>query len=391
MKRVIFLSFVCTKLLFGSVTVSEEWQKGETFLGFLEKNSLPQSIYYNLDKEDQELTEEINSGVEFFVLKDEESGAIEQVLIPISEEMQIHLSKTQAGYDFRITPISYLDSEQSITLEIQKSIFEDIYDVTGDITLANELILAYKNSINFKRELRKNDRVVILFNQKIRMGKRFGSPQIKAAIIETAKKPNYLFLNADGRYYDQFGKEIEGFLLKAPVRYTRISSPFSLKRWHPVLKKYRPHYGVDYAASYGTPIRAAGSGVVRFAGYKNGYGKTIKIDHGNGFQTLYAHMSKFNKIAKNGKRVKQGDIIGYVGSTGTSTGAHLHFGVYKNNRAQNPLKNVRIDTNILKGERKKEFLALVEGYKDQLQRTIASNALPSKLQNFEHLVKLDSK
>ena len=388
-----FLIFVISaKLLFGAITTKEQWGKGETFLQFLEKNSIPLSIYYNLDKEEQELTEEIYSGVTYYLLKNEESGELEQVLIPISEEMQIHIAKNiESNYEFKITPIEYLTYEESLVLGIERSVYEDIQKITGNKLLANELITVYKNSMDFKRDIKRDDRVVVLYEQKKRLGYSFGSPTIKASIIESNKKPNYLFLNNDGKYYDQHGKEIEGFLLRAPLIYNRISSTFSLKRYHPVLKKYRPHYGVDYAAPKGTPIRSAGSGTVSFVGTKSGYGKTVKITHGNGLETLYAHMNSFAKNLRAGKKVKQGELIGTVGSTGVSTGPHLHFGVYRNNRAQDPLRVVKVEINILKGEKKKEFLTLVESYKTQLEKTIATNKVPEQLENFDFLVRLDSK
>ena len=125
--------------------------------------------------------------------------------------------------------------------------------------------------------------------------------------------------------------------MKAPLSYSRISSHFSHSRFHPVLKYYRPHHGVDYAAPTGTPVMTIGDGRVVFKGWTKGGGNTVKIQHNSVYTTIYMHLSKFGKISQ-GSVVKQGEVIGYVGSTGISTGPHLDFRVYENGTPVNPLK-----------------------------------------------------
>ncbi|HIE34579.1 MAG TPA: M23 family metallopeptidase, partial [Campylobacterales bacterium] len=191
-----------------------------------------------------------------------------------------------------------------------------------------------------------------------------------------------------GRYYDEKGKEVEGFLLKKPVRNARITSKFTLRRYHPILKKYRAHLGVDFGARKGTPVMAAGSGRVIFVGRKGGYGKTIIIRHSDGYKTLYAHLSKYRKGIKRGKYVKQGQIIGYVGNTGLSTGPHLHFGLYKNNRPINPLSVVKITRSRLYSKKKREFLKLVKKYKEEIQRSIKMKIEPKKYEDFNLVIYL---
>ena len=127
-------------------------------------------------------------------------------------------------------------------------------------------------------------------------------------------------------------------MLKAPLKFTRVSSKFSNSRFHPVLKRYRPHHGVDYAAPKGTPVRAVADGVVTFCGWSGGGGNTLKIKHANNMTTGYLHLSRFAKGITKGKRVSQGDLIGYVGSTGTSTGPHLDYRVWKGSTPINPSK-----------------------------------------------------
>jgi murein DD-endopeptidase MepM/ murein hydrolase activator NlpD len=136
-------------------------------------------------------------------------------------------------------------------------------------------------------------------------------------------------------YYTPEGRGLKRMFMRNPVDFSRISSHFQVSRWHPVLGAKRPHRGVDYAATTGTPIKASGDGTVIFVGKKGGYGKTVIIDHDRGYTTLYAHMSRFKSGLRKGNTVLQGQLIGYVGQTGLATGPHLHYefrvnGVHKN-------------------------------------------------------------
>jgi murein DD-endopeptidase MepM/ murein hydrolase activator NlpD len=142
----------------------------------------------------------------------------------------------------------------------------------------------------------------------------------------------------DGRYFDEKGQSVEKTFLKTPLKFTRISSGFNPRRMHPVLHVKRGHFGVDYAAPTGTPIWAAAGGLVAFRGRKGGAGNCVIIKHDNGYSTTYMHMSKFRKGQAVGKRVRQKDVIGYVGMTGLATGPHLHFSVRKGGRYVDPLK-----------------------------------------------------
>ena len=355
------LFFVLPVIVFASEIEFTKWENGESFLNFLEKHHLPQKIYYNLDKDDQTITEEIYAGVNVQIMRDS-NATIQQVLIPISEELQLHIYKGKKEYEFESIPIIYDTKQEAFTVVIENSPYYDIQKATGSTKLAHQFVNAFKNSLNFRRDLRKGDRLVMVYEQKYRFGKAFSMPVLQVAMIEMKKKKHYIYLNTDGRYYDEKGIEAEGFMLNRPVRNARVSSGFTTRRYHPVLKKYRAHLGVDYAARPGTPIMAAGSGRVIFAGYTRGYGKLIKIQHSDGYMTLYAHQRAFRKGIKRGKYVKKGQVIGYVGTTGLSTGPHLHFGLYKNGHARNPARVIRITTNKLKGKKLQAFNDLKEDY-----------------------------
>lgn len=389
------LQFIFLLMIFitssSSSTIEElQWGSGQTLLGFLEEHQLPLGTYYDLDPEEKELATEVMAGVNYHLLTDEESGEFQQALIPISDEMQMMIMKNEEACSLEFLPISYQTLDSSVIVEINRSPYQDVYDATKSHALASELVSVYKNSIDFRREIRKGDKVVILYSQKYRLGKMLGQPQIHAALIETNKRTNYIFHNSDGRYYDENGKEVEGFLLNAPLKYRRISSKFTKRRWHPILKKYRPHLGVDYAANRGTPIKAAGSGKIIFAGRKGGYGKTVIIRHNDTYRTLYAHMNGYARGVRNGKWIKQGQTIGYVGNTGMSTGPHLHFGLYRNGRAINPLSKVKIKRNRLNGEKKEEFLTLASKYKESIENVIIAYNTPEGKKPSDYIAHLDN-
>ena len=361
-----FILFLFTASLFASQVETSRWSNGETYLTFLEKNNLPlKPLYYNLDEDEQQLTEEIYTGVHFQMLKDTQ-GRLVQIFIPLNDELQIHIYKYKEEYFFEAIPIISETRTEAFTLKIEHSPYLDIIKETGSKKLATIFVSSFKHSLNFKRNLRKGDTLAMIYEQKYRLGKPFSMPTLKAAMIEMRNKKHFIYLNDDDRFYNEDAKEIEGFLLGNPVRGARISSRFTKRRYHPILKKYRAHLGVDYAASRGTPIAAAGSGRIKFIGRTRGYGKLTKIEHSDGYMTLYAHQNSFRKGLRRGSYVKKGQIIGYVGSTGLSTGPHLHFGLYKNNRAINPLSVVQVATKKLKGNEKKAFLKLKANYDESL-------------------------
>jgi len=385
----IFLLLLLPVILFSSQVEFTKWENGESFLNFLVKHNLPQKIYYNLDKSDQTITEEIYAGVNIQIMRDD-NASIEQVLIPISEELQLHIYKEKEKYKLKSTPIEYTTKQEAFTVTIENSPYYDIVKATGSKKLAHQFVNAFKNSLNFRRDLRKGDRLVMVYEQKYRFGKVFSMPVLQVAMIEMRKKKHYIYLHEDGRYYDEKGIEAEGFMLNRPVKNARISSGFTLRRYHPILKKYRAHLGVDYAARPGTPIRAAGSGRVIFAGYTRGYGKLTKIQHSDGYMTLYAHQRAFRKGIRRGKYVKKGQTIGYVGSTGLSTGPHLHFGLYKNGHARNPARVIRITTNKLKGKKLTAFKDLKEEYNKTVELHLAAQTEARQMMAFSNIYYLNS-
>jgi len=356
--------------VFGAEVEHYRWENGETYLVFLEKQKLPlKSLYYNLDKDDQRLTEEMRAGINYQILR-ESDGTIEQILLPLNDELQIHIYNVENEYKFEAIPIISETKTEAFTLTITSSPHYNIMKETDSKKLAQIFVSSFRNSLNFKNDIRKGDTLVMIYDQKYRMGHPFSMPTLKVAMIELRGKKHYIYLNDDGRYYDEKGNQVEGFLLARPVRGARISSYFSKRRFHPVLKKWKAHLGVDYAARRGTPIVAAGSGRVIYAARAGSYGNLIKIRHDDGYETRYAHMKSFRRGIKKGKYVKKGQTIGYVGTTGRSTGPHLHFELRKHGRAINPLRVVQVTTKKLKGKEKKAFITLKKEYDSEVDTHI---------------------
>ena len=339
MKKIILLICILFNTLFSAQIEELSWQKGESFLTFLEKNKIPLKLYYDLDKEDQELCSEIQSGNRFFSYT-EEDGSLIQALIPVSLDMQIHIYKDSSNeYKFQTLPINYTEKSELIAIPITESISNDILKATGDVTIAALLSTLFSNSNADFKKMKKGDFIAIEYNQKTYMGKLHGMPEINAAMIQINGKPFYRFRNSkDDKYYDENGVGFtKTYLFQIPLTFTRVSSPFTNKRYHPVLKRYRAHLGTDFAAPTGRNIYAASDGKVEFVGTQSGYGKTVIINHQNGYKTLYAHQNGFAKGLRQGQMIKKGTHIGYVGSTGLSSGPHLHLGMYKNNVAIDPM------------------------------------------------------
>jgi murein DD-endopeptidase MepM/ murein hydrolase activator NlpD len=240
------------------------------------------------------------------------------------------------------------DKEAIIVTQVAKgTITDNLYDSCLRAGLPPKMIIELADlfacEIDFTTDLRKGNTFSVLFEQKVRDGKRVGAGPILAAEMKVNGQTHqvFYFRQSDGHegYYDSRRRSIHKFFLKAPLQYSRITSTFTYRRYHPILKIYRPHLGVDYAAPAGTPVSALGDGTITFIGTKGGYGKFIEITHGaTAFKTTYGHLSRFAKNLEQGGRVEQGQIIGYVGSTGLSTGPHLDFRFYKNGKPIDFLK-----------------------------------------------------
>ncbi|MBU6246610.1 MAG: peptidoglycan DD-metalloendopeptidase family protein [Xanthomonadaceae bacterium] len=206
--------------------------------------------------------------------------------------------------------------------------------------MVGKLADLFKYDIDFVQDLRVGDSFTVIYDDIYRDGRYFTEGDIVAAefINQGHRYTAYRFKKADGNYgwFSEDGRPIQKSFLRIPVDFTRISSPFSAARMHPILGRMRAHKGVDYAAPTGTPIHAAGDGVIKFRGWMNGYGNFVIIQHSKSISTAYGHMSRFAAGERVGEHVRQGQVIGYVGMTGLATGPHLHYEFRVNGVQRNP-------------------------------------------------------
>ncbi len=225
---------------------------------------------------------------------------------------------------------------------IINSLFLAGTDAGMEESLIMELASIFGWDIDFALDIRTNDNFRVIYEEKFLEGEKFGNGPILAAEFtnqgKTFRAVRYTDSKGNSNYFTPKGKSMRKAFLRTPVDFARISSHFNLKRRHPVLNRIRAHKGTDYAAPTGTPIKAAGDGRVTWAGTKGGYGRTVIIQHGQSYKTLYAHMRRYGRGIRNGTRVKQGQIIGYVGSSGLATGPHLHYEFYLNGAVRNPVR-----------------------------------------------------
>lgn len=229
---------------------------------------------------------------------------------------------------------------ESVKAEINSSLYETMVKEGLSPMLAYKLSEIYAWEIDFF-SLRSGDRFKMVYEKKFIDGKFFEIGEIEAASFthrgETYNAIKYEDENISG-YFDEEGNSVQKALLKAPFRYNqRISSGFSRNRFHPVLKRRVPHYGVDYAAPHGTPVLSVGDGTVTESRYRGANGNIVKIRHNSTYETAYLHLSGFARGIKEGRSVEQGQVIGYVGKTGRVTGTHLDYRIYKNDKPVNPL------------------------------------------------------
>ena len=215
---------------------------------------------------------------------------------------------------------------------IESSLWNALESQDISLDLIDQMEDALSSSVDF-HHVQKGNEFKLIFNRLYIDGKPTQNSELVAAYFETDSRENYSFsylVNDKKGYYDMKGSPMKSKFLKAPLRFSRISSGFNLKRFHPVLKYHRPHLGTDYAAPYGTPIMSVGAGVVVSASYTSGNGNFVKIRHDKSYETQYLHMSKFANGIRRGASVSQGQTIGYVGSTGLASGPHVCFRFWKN-------------------------------------------------------------
>jgi GTP-binding protein Era len=266
-------------------------------------------------------------------------GEIKSLTRRINDTATLSVTRPDGVFSANIVENPLETGEHALRGTIATSLYEAVNAAGGTNRLAVELAHVFQYDIDFVNQARPGDSFIVAYEQQFQDGEFVRDGDILAAEFVNAGKTyravRYVGPNGKADYYTPDGRPVRKAFLRYPVDYARISSGFSLARRHPVLNRVRAHKGIDFAASTGTPIKAAGAGRIVSRGRNGGYGNVVVVDHGKGITTLYGHMSRFAKGQGVGTRVSQGQVIGYVGMTGLASGPHVHYeyrvnGVHKN-------------------------------------------------------------
>lgn len=269
-----------------------------------------------------------------------EENILQKMVYQRTKRESLHVVRDTEG--FRAIPVElYLEKEvRFISAPIKSSLFETGMEIGLSDNMIMEMVGIFGWDVDFAQDIRKGDSFNLLYEEHYLDGEKIGEGPIIAAEFTNQGRTYQAIRYTDGRgrsqYYTPQGLSMRKAFLRTPVDFRRISSRFG-RRHHPILNRMRLHKGVDYSAPRGTPIKAAGDGRVVFRGQKGGYGRTVIIQHGGRYSTLYAHMSRYRRGVYAGKRVRQGQVIGYVGRSGRATGNHLHYEFRVHGRHRNPL------------------------------------------------------
>ncbi|MEC8962155.1 MAG: peptidoglycan DD-metalloendopeptidase family protein [Pseudomonadota bacterium] len=288
----------------------------------------------------------------------------------------LHVKATDNGWQFNTVTRSFEVIERKVTGVIASSLFDSGLKAGLSESLLHKLMSIFEWQIDFNTDIRSGDRFAIIYEEKFLEGKKIGTGPVLAATFILSGNPQHAIRHTNSagivRYFSPDGISIEGKFLRSPVRNSRITSNYSLRRFHPILKTWRPHRGLDFSGRKGDSVLSTADGKVVFVGRKGDYGKTVIIKHGSKYKTLYAHLSKYGKTVRKGRSVQQGQTIGYIGSTGLSTGPHLHYELWLNGKRTNPLKLKLPRAASVHENEKTKFLRKASAFSAELKRLVGA-------------------
>ena len=335
---------------------------GETFDSILTKYSIDEVEIQNIKKKLSKRINinKLNTNQKIFLTINQSDNSIKDFIFQISNKERVLLTRNEGENIFNQEIILTKLNKDIVYQEnmILQSLYKSASDKKIPANTIIEFARIYGFQVDFQRDIRKKDRFQIMYevfkddNKKVIETGNI----LFANLILSGQNNSLYFFDKEGSigHYDKNGKSIKKALMKTPINGARLSSPFGMRK-HPIDGFNKMHRGTDFAAPMGTPIMASGDGVVKKAGWCGGGGNCVVIRHNSTYQTIYAHMSKFAKGIKSGVRVKQSQIIGYVGSTGKSTGPHLHYEVVVNGKKVNSQTLKLPSGKVLKGEERKVF------------------------------------
>lgn len=302
-------------------------------------------------------------------------GELLSLAFPLNDnsESTLNVTRTSSGFVTRIDPLPVDTRIVSQSATIRYSLFgaADEAGIPDDVAIG--LADIFGGEIDFHRDLRKGDNFTVIYELDELSGKPIRAKRILAAEFINDGKAHQAFWyrhdDGKGGYYTADGSSLRKAFLRSPLEFSRITSGFSKARYHPVLREVRAHRGIDYAAPTGTRVRATGDGIISFAGTQGGYGKVISVRHNGNKVTVYGHLSGFASGIKKGKRVSQGETIGYVGATGLATGPHLHYEFRVDGVHRNPLTVTIPPATPLPAIALSKFHSVTDGYLSQMTLT----------------------
>lgn len=308
-------------------------------------------------------------------------GKLVSLNLPISRSSDRFIVKRE-GSEFAVSGGEAIEAETLVEMRtgtITHSLFGATDSAGVPDSVASRFAEIFGTQIDFSRDIRSGDQFSVVYETVYDNGVPIRTGRILAAEFKNQGKTHRVILHreADGNeaYYTPDGRGLNQAFLRYPLEFTRISSNFG-RRMHPIHKRWRSHNGTDFAAPTGTPIMASSDGRIRFVGNQNGYGKTIIVEHRDGYSTLYAHLNGFSRGLKSGQRVRQGEMIGYVGMTGWATGPHLHYEIRVNNVPRDPLK---VALPPVKPLEKKELASFKRSADKMLARLDLLNHEPNRI------------
>ncbi|MFH1701891.1 MAG: peptidoglycan DD-metalloendopeptidase family protein [Nitrospirota bacterium] len=316
-------------------------RKGETLFDIFKKYRLDFGDFFKMREASASIhrLKELYPGQPYKILVSDDNQ-ITSLIYWIDDDYILNITRTESGFLAEKVAVDYEKRIMHIGGTIKDNLISSVGEDKENLMLALQLSDIFAWDIDFTTDLRNDDIFKIIVEGLYLNGefKKYGEI-LCAEFTSNGEIYHAYMFEYDGKvdYYDASGKSLRRAFLKAPLSFRRVSSGFSHKRYHPILKIYRPHLGVDYAASAGTPVSAIGDGRIFFAGYKGQNGNIVVIRHFNGYRTFYGHLSKIAKGIRKGVKVKQGQVIGYVGATGLATGPHMDYRIKVNNRFVNPL------------------------------------------------------
>ena len=305
----------------------------------------------------------LRAGNPYTVIADEEG--LNRFEYEIDADQKLVINRTQGNYEACLEAIAYDIRLTLIDIKIDSNLFQAVADAGEGPNLAISLADIFGWEVDFIKSIREGDTFRVLVEKRYQEGefKRYG-PILAARFNNQGKEYEaFYYEEKDGpQFFTRSGDSMKRAFLKAPLSFTRISSGYNLRRLHPIFKEVRPHPAIDYAAPTGTPVKAIGNGTITYAGWGKGAGKHIVLRHSNGYESIYMHLSGFAKGIKQKSRVQQGQVIGYVGSTGYSTGPHLDFRVKLNGKYVNPASITSPRSDPVSKQNLAEFKDKVELY-----------------------------